>query len=67
MEAHTARGTSQLVEGRCSGEVGHLESQRCGSTYLRKEHISRHFMDGSLSVPGSLSFVTAEQHFQVGT
>lgn len=38
-----------------------------GSAYLRKEHISRHFMDGSLSVPGSLSFVTAEQHFQVGT
>ncbi|TNN81925.1 hypothetical protein EYF80_007833 [Liparis tanakae] len=46
---------------------GHLARQDPGSGYLRKEHNGGRFMDGSLSVPGSLSFITAEQRFQVGT
>jgi len=46
---------------------GHLARQDPGSGYLRKEHNGGRFMDGSLSVPGSLSFFTAEQRFQVGT
>ncbi|KAF3838497.1 hypothetical protein F7725_010265 [Dissostichus mawsoni] len=46
---------------------GHLARQHPGSGYLRKEHNGERFMDGSLSVPGSLSFITAEQRFQEGT
>lgn len=46
---------------------GHLARQHPGSSYLRKVHTGRGFMDGSLSIPGRLSFVTAEQRFQVGT
>lgn len=46
---------------------GHLARQHPRSGYLRKEHIGRRYMDGSLSIPGSLSFITAEQRCQVGT
>ncbi|CAB1449557.1 unnamed protein product [Pleuronectes platessa] len=43
---------------------GHLARQHPGSGYLKKEHSGGRFMDGSLSLPGSLSFITAEQRCQ---
>lgn len=48
-------------------EGGHLARLHPGSGYLRREHISGHFMDGSLSLTGSSSSITAEQERQVGT
>lgn len=46
---------------------GHLAGLHFRSVYLRRERISGHFMDGTLSAADSLSFITAEQWRQVGS
>lgn len=46
---------------------GHLAGLHFRSVYLRRERISDHFMDGTLSAADSLSFITAEQWRQVGS
>ncbi len=47
--------------------AGHLAGLYFRSVYLRRERISGHFMDGTLSVADSLSFITTEQWRQVGS
>ncbi len=47
--------------------AGHLAGLHFRSVYLRRERISGHFMDGTLSAADSLSFITAEQWRQVGS
>lgn len=69
---HQFLGNGGPHQAACGGKVfgwggASGEPMLWVSLFEKGAHKQCGFMDGSLSVRGSLSFVTTEQHFQVGT